>query len=213
MLLSRKNLREALAANVWRGLAVFFVTAEVVNVAIVMIIAADQGNVAQAAQLLHTTPFAIIPFIVAGAVVATAKTPVETGISFGIVLIHAIVVRGLFPNHGEFWWILALVLCTAVPYVRIPQVLAKPIVMIAAYSLMIYLVHSLVLDSIKYVAGTSDAVRFMSIFAQLIIGVAVGVAMKPIIAWFGFSGGRRLPALERQLTAHHTKEKPNQFSA
>lgn len=182
LLLSVPAVRKSLASNPWAGLLVLFAVSEVISILALGTTTQIIGNADAAATLLFRSPTTLIPFIALGGLVATARGQSQILMSFALVLVHYGVELLTFPTHNEPWWILALVLCAVVPAISLPKVAAVGVVQIAAASLIIYLTHSLVLDSIKWVMGTSSIVRALSIIAQLVVGVSAAIALRHLMA-------------------------------
>ena len=193
LLLSFSAIRRFLSADLWRGLAIFFVAAEGVSLLTIFGVSLLNGDFGEAAYFLHRSPVAIIPFLVIGAIVATANTVQRKAISFCLVVVHFGLNKLFYVAHEEIWWVMALGLCVLVPYVSLPNAVSKIVVTIAAYSLMIYLTHHAVNLVFYKFAGGSEAARLASMVAQISFGVAFGLAIRPFIIWLGvnrFANGK-----------------------
>lgn len=181
LLLSSSTLRRVLVADVWYGILKFFFIVEVVNLITVYGVSILVGDPAEAGRLLHRTPFAILPFLVLGGLIVTAETTQRSVLSFLVIAFHLGVVALYFGDHGELWWVLALVLCAAVPYIKLPLIVSKIVVAVAAYTLMIYLTHHAVFLVMYKFFGGGDVARASMLLAQISFGVLFGILMNPII--------------------------------
>ncbi len=206
LLLSIKAVRKRLAADQWLGLVGFFIATEAVGVLIVLTVSIWHQDIMDTARLLHFSPVALMPFLAIGALVALADTRRRLAISFGFALFHFGLANVLFLDHAELWWVAALVCCTLFPNVVLPRLVSKAVVTIAAYSLMIYLVHHAAFLVFYKFAGGDQAAKLASMFFQVCCGVALGVLMRPALDRLGVNrlaerANPFRPAPSRQSTA------------
>ncbi|WP_299917204.1 AMP-binding protein [uncultured Roseobacter sp.] len=187
VLLCFPGIRRQLSANPWRSLAIFFVLTEVVAIGTILVAALHHGEILASARLLFRSPTTLLPFLALGALVAAADTFRRQVISFGFVLCHLALTHSLLTNHSELWWILALFLCAVFPYVPLPRLLAKIVVTVAAFSLMIYLTHSAADFVFSSLAGDSTAAKLANIVFQICCGVVLGMLMRPLNDWLGIN--------------------------
>lgn len=185
ILLCIPEIRRQLKADPWRSLAIFSAASEVIGIIAVFAATLYHGDFREVATLLHTSPFAIFPFLAIGALVAAAKTRKRQMISFGFVLFQFGLANLLYIEHSEFWWVSALLVCTMFPYVTLPRMVSKIVATIAASSLMIYLLHTAVGGVFSAFAGDTEAVRIVSIVIQILSGVILSLMMRPVFHWLG----------------------------
>lgn len=187
ILLCIPEIRRQLKADPWRSLAVFIIALEIVGVIVVFAASLYHEDFKEVAILLDVSPFAVFPFLVIGALVATAKTRKRQVISFGFVLFQFGLANLLYTEHSEFWWVAALLVCTMFPYVTLPRMVSKIVATIAASSLMIYLLHTAVGGVFTAFAADTDAVRLVSIVVQILSGVFLSLMMRPVFHWLGIN--------------------------
>ncbi len=184
LLLAFPIIRRHLVVNVWRSLLIFFLLAEAIGVLTIGSLSVVVGDLTKTAYLLRTWPTTMLPFLAIGALVATADTPRRQYVSFGFAIFHLGVSYLCYPSHAEVWWLVALVLCVAVPHVVLPRILTNTIVFVATYSLIIYLSHSAAGTIFATITGTRE-LRLFSMVFDICFGVALGMAVRPILNWLG----------------------------
>ena len=187
LLLSVPRLRRVLAEDAWRSLAVFFIVAEAISLAAVLALSDAVGGFASAATVMDKSATTILPFLIVGALFAWAKSPGRRAVSLALALAHLAYVNAVFPEHSEAWWLFALAACWLVPFVTLPRFVANGVVMIAAFSLMIYLIHPAVGNVVRVVAGDGALANAISFAVQLGAGVLAGLAMRPVLDRIGLA--------------------------
>lgn len=180
MLLSLPAVRRTMAADIWRGLAAFFILTESVSLLSIWGVSYLSTEGLDAGKLLHQTPVAIIPFLTIGGLVACAKTAERRVLTFAFTALHFAVVYQFYVDHTEIWWMLALLICAIFPVVSLPKIASKLVVTIAGYSLMIYLTHHAVFVVLYKFIGGEDASRLLSVIVQLCFGVLFGKFMRRV---------------------------------
>ncbi len=185
LLLCSKAIRARVTNDMWRAILRFVLISEGVSLGAVFATSFVHHGVLDVARLLQTSPIALLPLLGLGALVATAETRVQLAASFALVMAHFGLANVIYLNHAEPWWIIALLFCVVMPYVALPRVLSRVVVTIAAYSLMIYLVHNAAHLLFVGLAGHENSARLASLIFQLSCGVALGVLMRPVLDWLG----------------------------
>lgn len=179
--LSSSKVRNALRADTWRSLALLFGGSELLGLASIGAVAWIQGSIPQSALLLQTSPTAILPFLVVGALAAVADTTRRRLLTLLFALVQLVMCLTFYVDQAEAWWIAALLICVLIPYVALPRMLSRIVVLIAGFSLMIYLTHNAVFIVLFKVMGGSELARAASIVLQIAAGVALGVLLRPFI--------------------------------
>ncbi|MCZ8335774.1 MAG: AMP-binding protein [Rhodobacteraceae bacterium] len=185
LVLSFPAPRRQLRADPWRSVFVFFLIVEAVGVLAVAGLSSGPRSMVEAARLLHQSPLAILPFLAVGALLAMAQTQANKLISMAIVAVHFGLVWVIYPDHREAWWIVALAICAFVPHVSLPGLLARLVVLISAYSLMIYLAHPIAFLAFYKFFGGDGIVGLVNILFQIGTGTVLGIIMRKLLDQLG----------------------------
>lgn len=183
-LLCLPRIRQALRRDIWRSLVLFFCLSELIGTGVIAGLSLAVGDFAQTSRHLLSWPTTTLPFLAIGAVVATANTPQRYAISFGLAALHLGISTVFYSTHTEVWWIVALAICVALPQTPLPRFAAKLVAIVAVHSLIIYLSHHAAGSAFSSVIGSRDYAA-ISILVQLCFGVALGMAMRPILDRLG----------------------------
>ncbi|GEM_PF-4095119 len=193
LLLSFPAPRRQLRTDAWRAIMAFFIMVEAVGLLAVVLFAEGPRDMVEAARLLHQSPVAILPFLVIGAIVALGKTKKRRIISLGTALLHFALVYVLYADHREVWWIFALAACAFFPHVTLPVAVARPVITVSAYSLMIYLAHPLAyLVFYKYFGG-DGLIGVVGVFFQIGTGICLGIVARHVLGVIGVNRLSSLP--------------------
>ncbi len=185
LLLSFPAPRRQLRDDPWRAVAVFFVIIHVVGLLVIVVLSVGPRGMLETARLLHRSPVAILPFLALGALISCAQTPMRKVASLSAIAIQFGLVWVLYPDHREIWWIVALAACAYVPYVTLPGFVARPVVMISAYSLMIYLAHPFAFLVFYKFFGSEGAAGLVSVVFQIGTGIFLGILMRWVLDFLG----------------------------
>ncbi|MEM6887384.1 MAG: AMP-binding protein [Pseudomonadota bacterium] len=185
ILLSFPRIRQSLRKDVWLCLAAFLLAAEIIGLLIMPAIFSGQGDLTHVGILLQYAPTTMMPFIVIGALAATADTAGRKALSLVFALAHLLACRVVFVNHAEIWWVVALACCIVFPIVTLPRFLSKAVVPIAAFSLMIYLTHLPAKNLFELFLGSSTVAALASVVLQVLLGIVLGLAMRPVLDKLG----------------------------
>ncbi len=206
--------RRQLRADPWRATLVFLLIVEATGLLVItgLVItglvttglvttglARGAATFGAVASLLHQSPLAILPFMAIGALLAQAQTRARTWVTLALALGHFGLVRMIYPDHGEAWWVVALLLCAFVPTVTLPHLPARAVVIVSAHSLMIYLAHPIAFLIFYKFFGASGLAGMGNILFQIATGIILGIAMRRFLDALGV---QRLAGLRASFSRH-----------
>ena len=93
----------------------------------------------------------------------------------------------LFINHAEIWWVVGIAVSSIFAFVPLPKFASKAVVIVAAFSLMIYLTHVPARNLFEMLWGSSAIANVTSVVLQILLGIALGKLMRPALDRLGIN--------------------------
>lgn len=187
ILLTFRGLREAAAKDPWRSAVVVFAITEIIGVGTVFGVTAAHGDIDVVSRLLRHAPTTLIPLLMLGVLFAFADTPQKRAIAVGLAGVHAVfMATNILWTSEYFIWFGALLIVVFLPYIQMPAILSRLIVAVSAHALMIYLSHRPLDFGLDLLFADGLAI-FPTILLMLVVGIALGIAVRPILQWLGIN--------------------------